>query len=453
MTERGIRESVLRSLNAALISRKLYPPGHPSTTAPAVKAHDQLKALLESSGTVTVGFVDDTLVFDDTPMVDAEQSFPDLVGLLRERRIATIRFKKGLEAAELRGFVEKVTAAQAPEGEELAHALRAAGIAHVEVKGEEETGSLLRVYNEAIELVRDVMAQVRLGRIPESAPVKALADEMARAVFSDHSAMLGLAMIKNYDDYLYNHSVNVSIVALSLANYMDLADDEVHMVGVGSLLHDIGKTGVAEEIIKKAGNLSSEEWELVKQHPVLGSRITEQMENVDETVARIIYEHHINHDRSGYPAARGTVHPLSMFASIADVYDALTTLRVYQRPYTPHEAVKIMKGLAGRKFEPAKLRAFLDLIGIYPVGTMVRISTGEVAVVTAVSHLASEAPSVKVIYDREGKELERPAQMELRPRNEGGPYVVCAVEPISRNIDIGAFFEKESGEDDAGEPR
>jgi len=120
---------------------------------------------------------------------------------------------------------------------------------------------LLEIYNGAVEVVKNVMGEVRMGKIPKSGPVNAIVDEVTESVLSDQNAIMGLTMIKNYDNYLYNHSVNVSVTSIALGRAMQFAKAELRVLGVGALLHDIGKTGVSEQIIRKPGGLSTEEWE------------------------------------------------------------------------------------------------------------------------------------------------------------------------------------------------
>jgi HD-GYP domain-containing protein (c-di-GMP phosphodiesterase class II) len=201
---------------------------------------------------------------------------------------------------------------------------------------------------------------------------------------------------------------------------------------------------VAEDIIKKPGSLSSEEWEKVKQHPELGSKIAERMEGMDEKAVRIVFEHHIRLDRSGYPKTDADIHPLSMIVSVADTYDALTTLRAYQQPYHPVEAMKILKKLSGKHFNAETVNAFESMIGLYPVGTMVRLSTNEVGVVTKINPELTDCPTVKVLYDKDSKELIEPYEIDLAEKRES-ISIIAPVDPLTRNLDVGTFFEKEAG--------
>jgi hypothetical protein len=166
---------------------------------------------------------------------------------------------------------------------------------------------------------------------------------------------------------------------------------------------------------------------------------------MDEKAIRIVFEHHIRLDRSGYPKTdTAEIHPLSMIVSVTDTYDALTTLRAYQQPYHPVEAMKILKKLAGKHFSAETVNAFESMIGLYPVGTMVRLSTNEVGVVTKINPELTDCPTVKVLYDKDSKELLEPYEIDLAEKKES-VSIIAPVDPLTRNVDVGTFFEKEAG--------
>ncbi|OGP14209.1 MAG: hypothetical protein A2052_01585 [Deltaproteobacteria bacterium GWA2_54_12] len=437
------RELILKNINAALKSRKLYPPGHPAIAAPVNKTHSLLTEELKSMNNLAMAIVNETLVFEDDMVPDGEKLYPDLIQYMTEKSVDAIIFEKGFSNKELADTFEILAGAQVFQGQELQKELHSRGILRITLKAM-PTGkrNVLEIYNGAVEIIQNVMGEVRMGKIPKAGPISDIVSEMTESVFSDPHAMLGLTMIKNYDNYLYNHSVNVSIMALSLGKAMGLSEAELHAVGVGALLHDIGKTGVSEQIIRKPGGLSSEEWDKIKQHPQLGSNIIKRMEGMDETIGRLIYEHHIKFDHSGYPETVDSLHPLSQVLTICDAYDALTTLRVYQKPHDPVEAIKVMSNFSGRHFNPDMLKAFMNMMGLYPVGTMVRLTNGEIGIVTRLNDGTPEKPVVKILYGEDGAEVSSPFEADLR--FDGSREIVTNVNPATTTTDLGAFFEKEA---------
>ena len=440
-------EQILRTLNATLTSKKLYPAGHPSVAAPLGKFQEVvLKYLEEENDRLIVGIVDDTLIIEDAPVATSHEQYPDVIAHLKKNGVGAIVFKRSVTRQELGSLLDILTQEVPVEPEELEKELKKRGILHIDLKLlPKEKKSFLEVHSDAVQSVKNAMNEIRMGKIPSSKEVKNVATDMTDMIFTDSNAMMGLAMIKSYDEYLYNHSVNVAIFGISLGRFMNRDEKDLHIIGVAALLHDIGKTGVSENIIRKPGNLSAEEWEKVKQHPVHGCEITKRMDGVDSKVSTIVFEHHVRYDHSGYPAVGQelALHPLSLIISVADAYDALTTLRVYQKAYSPVEAIKILRDLSGKHFDPGTIQAFEDMIGIYPVGTMVRLSTNEVGVVTKANTTASERPVVKVLFDANGNMLDKPPVVDLSQKEFEALSIVGTVDPLSRNMDLGALFAKE----------
>jgi len=445
MNENECRDAILKNMNGAMKSKKLYPPGHPAITSLINKLSEFVEDALKARNNIAVGLVNDALVFEDDLIVEGEKLYPDVMHHMKEKNVNAVIFERGFSIKELTGLIDILSGAEILTGSPLQKELSAQGITHITLKSVPEgKRSILEIYNGAVEVVKSVMGEVRMGKIPKTEPVNEIIGELTESVFSDQNAIIGLTMIKNYDNYLYNHSVNVSIISLSLGRAMKLSEQELHAVGVAALLHDIGKTGVSENIIRKPGGLSSEEWEKIKEHPLLGSNIIKRMDGMDETVGRLIYEHHIKYDHSGYPQTTSSLHPLSQIITISDAYDALTTLRVYQQPHNPVEAVKVMSNFSGRHFNPDIFKAFINMIGLYPVGTLVRLSTNEIGLVTKVDSEAGDSPLVKVIYGKDGNELDPPYKLDLKANNDVS--IVSTVNPATTNTDVSALFEKEASD-------
>lgn len=437
-------ELILKSLNGVLQSRKLYPPGHPTVVGSAKKTMNLIAEHIKGSGELTIAIVDGALIFDEMPVDEAEKQYADLLQHMESMDIEAITFIKGVVDKEFVTFTDILSSETPARGEALQEELTKKGVKHITLKSvESEKAGYVEVYNGALECVKNVMSEIRMGKIPRSEGVKKVVDDMTEMVFKNTNAMLGLTMIKNYDNYLYNHSVNVSILSVSIGKQMGLDKASLKALGVGSLLHDVGKTGISEDIIKKPGGLSNEEWEKLKEHPSKGSEIAARMDGLEEGSKKIVLEHHVRYDHSGYPDVKEDLHPLSMIVSIADAYDALTTLRVYQKPYHPVEAIKILKNLSGKHFEPKTFAAFEAMVGLYPVGTMVRLSSNEIGVVTKIDQEHTDLPTVKIIYDDEGNGVADPKEVVLSQTDES-LFIISPVDPLSKDIDLGQFFEKEA---------
>lgn len=435
-------DTILKSINGAIKGKKLYPPGHPAIAAPMTKAHQALSELLKTSNKIFIGMAKDVLVFEETPLMDAEKSFGELIYQIKQRDIEGIIFEKGFIQKEFFSLIDILSTEEVVKGAELQKMLAAKGILHISIKSIAKR-SILEAYNDAVNVVKDTMNQIRMGNVPQSGEIIRVTDEISELVLTNKDAMIGLTMIKNYDNYLFNHSVNVSILSIALAKSMNFQKSDIHIVGIAGLLHDVGKTGVAEDIIKKPAGLSSEEWEKIKQHPLLGAKITEKMEGLARLVGRIIYEHHIRYDYSGYPKTDAALHPLTLIITIADAYDALTTIRVYQKPNNPVEAIKVMNSLSGKHFDPATLKAFIAMIGFYPIGTVVRLSTNDIGIVTKINPANALLPMVKIIFGGDGKQIDKPHEIDLS--KQGSDMMIAApIDPSAKGLDMEHFFKQEA---------
>ena len=437
-------EMILQSLNGMFRNRNLYPPGHPSQKVMTKKTFDLISTYVNEKDGAFFGIINDTFVFDDFPMLDANKKFAELYKHIEEKGIEAVSFKKGFLEQELTDAMDIMADETKITGDDLMRLFRSKGIRNITLKVKESGDqSAIEIFEGAITAIKNVMGEVRMGKIPDSKEIKEIVSNITDSVLKDPNAMIGLTMIKDYDDYLYTHCVNVGLLSIAIGTAMGLDKEKLHNVGLGGMLHDIGKTAVSEDIIKKAGSLDTEEWNQLKAHPVMGTNIAKRMEGIDEVVTHMIYEHHVRYDHSGYPAYDDTLHSLTPIATIADAYDALTTLRVYQKPCTPLDAIKIMKELSGKHFEPKTLNTFIKTLGIYPVGTTVKLSTQETAVVTKAIHEDDEIQKVKLIYDKDGRTVTPPVEIELAKVGADGPTIV---EPVDTDYDLSDLFERESKE-------
>jgi len=287
-----------------------------------------------------------------------------------------------------------------------------------------------------------VLSEVRLGKIPRAEKAKKVVKDLSEQVFRDKTALLALTLLKSYDNYLFNHSVNVSVLSLALAETLKVPKQDLEDIGLAGLLHDIGKTMIPKSIILKPYKLTPEEWQMVKEHPIKSAEIVSKMEGVSELCARLVYEHHINYNRQGYPQLEEgrQVHPYSKIITIADCYDAITTLRPYQKPFPPREAMRIMESLAGKVIDPVYFQEFVRMLGIYPVGSLVRLDSGEIAVVVETHSHAPLSPRIKIIIDELGRRLAEPIEIDLSEEKEAKKSIVAPTDPLLYDIDPAEFL-------------
>ena len=210
---------------------------------------------------------------------------------------------------------------------------------------------------------------------------------MVDLILEEEQLLLGMTTIKDYDEYTYHHSVNVSILAVALAQRLGLSKRALTELGLVALFHDIGKIEIPSEVLNKSTSFTDEEWHMVKKHPFWGARAILKMRGIDATVARaaiVAFEHHMYHDLSGYPKTRESFELdfYSKIISLVDQYDGMTSARVYSRiPMPPDRALSIMMERAGTQLDPILFKFFINMIGVFPVGTLVMLDTRELGLV------------------------------------------------------------------------
>jgi putative nucleotidyltransferase with HDIG domain len=225
---------------------------------------------------------------------------------------------------------------------------------------------------------------------------------LASDFLTDRDAVLEILNIKNYDEFLFSHSINVAIVSLLIASKLSLEEGLVKTVGIAGLLHDIGKVKIPRELINKPEELSENEWTVVRRHPIEGAQILVRHENIGELPVLAALEHHAGYDLSGYPTLKGKrrPHAVARIVTIADVYEAMTANRSYRSARTICQTVKLLIDGAGRHFDPLLVKLLFNTIGAFPPGSMVRLKNGVKAVVVEphVDHPFS--PKVRIIGAR-----------------------------------------------------
>ena len=266
-------EIILQSLNGMFKNKHLYPPGHPSLKALSKKCFELMSAYLNNKESAFFGIINNTFVFDDFPMLDADKNFSELYSQIEGKDIEVLSFRKGFSEKELLDALDIISDETKVTGEDLKKLFKSRGIKNITLKIKESGDqSSIEIFEGAISAIKNVMGEVRMGKIPDSGEIKGIVSKMTDSVLKDPNAMLGLTMIKDYDDYLYTHCVNVGLLSISIGTAMGLDEKSLHNVGLGGMLHDIGKTAVSEDIIKKPGTLDTEEWNQLKDASGNGHR-------------------------------------------------------------------------------------------------------------------------------------------------------------------------------------
>lgn len=269
------------------------------------------------------------------------------------------------------------------------------------------------------EAVTDMFEGARLGRAVEVKRMVKLASAIGASVQRDAKALINLVRLKEKDEYTYLHSVAVCALMINFARHLELDPQQVEDLGVAGLLHDVGKVAVADEILNKPGALSKGEMRSVRSHPAAGHRLLASSVGAPELALELCLRHHEKVDGTGYPGGlKGEALSLAArMGAICDVYDAVTSNRPYKTAWTPCEALTAMQKWNGH-FDPALLDRFADSLGIYAVGTLVRLSTGELGIVVGSAGDADEDVVVRAFFDCEMLNEIEPVDRAVAPSAE-----------------------------------
>lgn len=272
----------------------------------------------------------------------------------------------------------------------------------------------------------EIHLKLNLGKL------KSLVDNIIDELLTNDHVLVQLSDIRAFDDYLFAHSVNVCV--LSIMTGITLVYERQHLMelGVGALLHDIGKTRVDAEILNKPDDLTRDEFEEVKRHTEYGFEILREYQEVTLLSAHIAYQHHERWDGQGYP--RGLcgreIHEYARIVAVADVYDALLADRPYRPSYTVSQALTILERMSGIYLDPECVTALITNIAVYPIGSLVEISTGYIGIVVNTNKETPTRPVVKMLMDNNGRRLSRPHEIDLSQLS-----TIMIIKPLS-NEDI-----------------
>ncbi|MFN3680662.1 MAG: HD-GYP domain-containing protein [Nitrospira sp.] len=315
------------------------------------------------------------------------------------------------------------------------------------VSFEEELATAKEIYRAAKAVIQGAMQDVRLGRAINMEAVDRVVSDMAESVLRNLDALTSLSRLKRFDEYTFYHSVNTSLLAMALGRDLGFAKSELHQVGVGALLHDIGKTRIPNELLNKPARLEPDEMELMKQHVMRGVEILSETTGLSEVHTKPALEHHERVDGTGYPFGRSKdgISRFGLIASIVDIYDAITSDRCYHRGRPSHDALQYLYLLSLKGHLDAGLvQRFIRIVGVYPVGSLVELNTGEVAVVCRVHREAPLAPRVIIVKSASNVLLSKPIECDLREEAKISGRTIHAVKgPHDVGIDPAVYLDKE----------
>ncbi len=440
-------EDLVRRLAAALRGTELYSPTHPLVQRGLDALSAAASEALAAAPAIVIGFIGDEIVVDSMRLPRGTATLVGFARDLRERDIEKVTLSRGLTREELRGLIAALSDRASPTP--LPDRLIARGVRHVtlgrvivEDVSDDQAGiaAAQRIYGTAVETAETLWQAAKAGDQPDPGAARKIIDGLARLVTQDRTSLMALTALKKYDNYTFTHMVNVSALAMAQARALNLDGALLREFGFAALMHDIGKVHTPLEVLNKPDKLTKEEFDIMKRHVVDGAHILRRTPEMPALAPIVAFEHHLRQDLSGYPEKIGSrkLNLCTMIVSIADVFDALRSNRPYRQGLATARIRSIMGEQGNPAFNQTLLKRFVNLMGLFPVGNLVRLNTDELAVVTAEHPTDPFRPQVKIIMDAQGATIEEPLLANTWERDTKGEHpraVVEAVDPEPLGID------------------
>ena len=310
------------------------------------------------------------------------------------------------------------------------------------VKFKDEIGPATDLHRHATQFMTGLLDDVRVGRSVNLAVAREAVEEITQSVLRNPDAMLLINQLRETDEYTVLHSVRVCVLVLAFGRYLGLERSDLEVLGIGGLLHDVGKMRVPAEILNKPGPLTEAEFEVMKAHVVRGVRLLEAVKDMPAGAIEVARNHHERYDGSGYPRGlRGkALGRFGLIAGIVDVYDAVTSDRVYGQATTPFEALRYIYQQRGTHFDEELVLQFIQCIGVYPVGSCVQMNTGHIGLVISAHPNHRLKPRVLILGDMNGRRYDVPVLIDLLTQGvaaQSAPLEVrSVVSPAQYGIDV-----------------
>ncbi len=310
-----------------------------------------------------------------------------------------------------------------------------------------ELGTAKDTHSRAQTVIREMMTGIRTGGRLELEIVKTCVEPMVDSVLRNNDALAWLARLRTKDDYAYSHSIATSVYTIVLGRHIGYSRKELHQLGLGGLLLDVGKARLPEDLLTKADPLTPEEFAEVRRHVDYSVEILEETPGMDKAVIEMVRSHHERRNGSGYPQnLEGDEIPMyAQIGGLCDSFDAMTTSRPYADTLSAYEAMRKLLAVAGAEFKSELVEQFIQCIGMFPTGSLVELSTGEVGVVISQNKLRRLRPIVMVVLDAKKKPLQKFKRVNLRKETEdedkeAAIWIRWGLEPGAYGIDPADYY-------------
>ena len=438
-------DELLRRFASGVRAAQLYAADHPLIGRNVEGLLAVLKQLHTLQASIALGIVGSHFVVSDTPMSKASLGMSELIKRLRENKIERISFERGIAAEETAAFIHAVAALGKNVAADAAWSFPHIRVGRIVTEDRPADGisgdiaAIRQLYSKAVTAAEAAWESAATEGQPDLPGALQAVEGLADAVIQNRTALVALTAMRNYDNYTFTHMVNVSILTMGQARALGIEGRLLREFGLSALMHDIGKVRTPKEVLNKPDKLTEAEFEIMRRHTVDGAEILRRTPEMPILAPVVAFEHHLRMDGTGYPfgAKRAQLNLGTMMCGIADVYDAMRSQRSYQQAFPTDRILAVLKRNDGTQFDQNLVRRFVQLLGVYPPGNMVRLSSGEIAVVTQVHAPDPHRPRVRVLINKEGARLELPYDRNLWEAGPDGEQAAIAapVEPAVYGID------------------
>jgi len=445
-------KDVINQFTVIIRTAYIHDPGNIAVTTAMDRFVALMRPFIEAEGELRLELRGEFFYINDKRVRYPLEFLPNFDFLSREfrrRGVGSIVFNDTLQHEDIKVFLKAFIASMFSETtfETLEESM--AGIGSIKVgrlkkirtagEGEPDTRRLIKkTYFNAVSHTRAVMSKLKAGEEISMRKTKRVVESMVDLILEEEQLLIGMTSIKDYDEYTYHHCVNVSILSVALGQRIGLNRKALTELGIVALFHDIGKIEIPKEILNKSIAFTEQEWDIVKKHPLWGVRAMLRLKKIDITSIRSAitsFEHHMYCDLSGYPKTRQPLEQdfYSKIVTLADNYDGMTSSRVYARiPMPPDKALSLMMEKAGTQLDATLFKFFTNMMGVFPIGTLVMLDTKELGLVYQSGTMFINRPKILVIINSKEEKVDG-YFVDLTEKDAGGKFVRTIVKTMDPN--------------------
>jgi putative nucleotidyltransferase with HDIG domain len=441
-------EVAFRSLMSSLQIATLYSIKHAKFDKFIAQACDDLHLAFGDANEIVIGIVGNELAWGKEVLFDLSRSLKNMIQYLKSRNVERIGFSRDVSKDELKALIGFLIMPRDKIPEDPQQYLTGLGVRHISVgkikvsggageasllKSAIEAVDYLNLYDNSLDSFSSSIDNVLNSKEMDNISLRFGVSNIMESLTSRYQELLKLTAVKRYDMTTFVHILNVSILSMYFASKLGFNRDDVLDIGTAALFHDIGKLYISRQLIRKDSKLTEDEFSNIKSHTVLGAEILlKYVETLGVLPVVVCFEHHLKYDLSGYPKLPfdHTPHTASLIVAICDVYDALLARRSYKASYAPLVIYDIMMGDKGNSFEPQLLDRFFRYMGVWPIGTLLALNDGRIAVVREENEDEIFLPNVQVVYPEKSELIDlRQTRNKiwiaqfLDPTQEGKQYI------------------------------